>query len=69
MKCEACKQGDHQNCGMQTWCECDCDGPESIDFSDDPMSSDIARDNTERRLKKLAELGFTDAAEFAKKPR
>lgn len=32
MKCEACEQGDHFNCGMQTWCECDCAGPESIEF-------------------------------------
>ena len=26
MMCEACERGDHGNCGMQTWCECDCDG-------------------------------------------
>jgi hypothetical protein len=24
--CEACERGDHVNCGMQTWCECDCGG-------------------------------------------
>lgn len=64
MKCEACERGDHFNCGMQTWCECDCDGPENIEFGDDPMVSDIARANTERRIKKLRQLGFTDAAEF-----
>lgn len=23
--CEACERGDHANCGMQTWCTCDCD--------------------------------------------
>lgn len=28
--CEACSRGLHWLCGMQTWCECDCDGPEGI---------------------------------------
>lgn len=28
--CEACARQDHDNCGMQTWCECDCAGPEAI---------------------------------------
>jgi hypothetical protein len=37
MKCEACERGDHHDCGMQTWCECDCDGPESIDFKPLPL--------------------------------
>lgn len=23
MKCEACRRGDHGNCGMQVWCDCD----------------------------------------------
>jgi hypothetical protein len=24
--CEACLEGDHEHCGMQSWCECDhCD--------------------------------------------
>lgn len=26
MKCQACEEGFHYLCGMQTWCECDCDG-------------------------------------------
>lgn len=26
MKCEACTEGNHMNCGMQTWCDCDCAG-------------------------------------------
>lgn len=26
MMCEACERGDHDNCGMQTWCSCDCEG-------------------------------------------
>lgn len=37
MKCQACEEGDHQNCGMQTWCECDCDGPEAVDFGPLPF--------------------------------
>ena len=31
-------------------------------------SAEIAAQNTERRLKKLADLGFGDAAEFARNP-
>jgi len=23
MMCEACSRGDHANCGLQTWCECE----------------------------------------------
>lgn len=34
MKCSACERGDHQNCGMQTWCDCECEGPDGIDFGD-----------------------------------
>lgn len=26
MMCQACERGDHDQCGMQTWCECDCEG-------------------------------------------
>lgn len=26
MMCQACEAGDHLNCGMQVWCECDCAG-------------------------------------------
>lgn len=29
MMCEACARDDHAACGMQTWCECDCD-PEMV---------------------------------------
>lgn len=25
MMCEACERGEHQLCGMQTWCACECD--------------------------------------------
>jgi len=33
MICEACERGDHANCGMQTWCECDCERSCSIPMS------------------------------------
>ena len=23
--CSACEEEDHANCGMQVWCECECD--------------------------------------------
>jgi hypothetical protein len=26
MQCEACVADRHCQCGMQTWCECECDG-------------------------------------------
>lgn len=32
--CEACAREDHDNCGMQTWCECDCAGPDAIGLPD-----------------------------------
>ena len=28
MMCEACERNEHWNCGMQTWCSCDCEGPD-----------------------------------------
>jgi hypothetical protein len=30
MTCEACERGDHDQCGMQTWCDCDCEGPDGL---------------------------------------
>jgi len=30
MICEGCEANEHWRCGMQTWCECPCDG--SIDY-------------------------------------
>ena len=30
MLCEACERGDHEQCGMQTWCTCDCEGPDGF---------------------------------------
>lgn len=32
--CNACEREDHENCGMQTWCECDCAGPDAIGMPD-----------------------------------
>lgn len=38
MMCEACERGDHEQCGMQTWCECDCGGPDDL-YLPDPMET------------------------------
>ena len=35
MMCEACERGDHDQCGMQTWCECDCFGPDGVYLPDE----------------------------------
>lgn len=37
MMCQACEEGLHYLCGMQTWCECDCDGEEFGPSPDDDM--------------------------------
>ena len=40
MMCEACERGDHDQCGMQTWCECDCAGYHDAgmpDYRDNPI--------------------------------
>jgi hypothetical protein len=31
MKCEACERGDHEDCGKQSWCDCDCNDPDDPD--------------------------------------
>lgn len=37
-QCEACLRNDHANCGMQTWCDCDCDPTQALfDVFEDPM--------------------------------
>lgn len=36
MMCDACERGQHELCGMQTWCACDCSGSEDDYFHDDP---------------------------------
>jgi len=28
--CEGCTAGEHWRCGMQTWCECECDGTSDV---------------------------------------
>lgn len=33
--CEGCTAGEHWRCGMQTWCECDCDGSSDFDLFED----------------------------------
>ncbi len=37
--CSACEGGRHWDCGMQTWCTCECSGPDG-DYSDDPFWSE-----------------------------
>lgn len=54
MKCEACDQGDHHNCGMQTWCECECD-PESIVYG---LPDDIVGHKTFATGETCSETGF-----------
>ena len=34
--CEACERGQCWDCGMQSWCECDCPGPDG-DYTFDPQ--------------------------------
>lgn len=46
MMCEACERGHHANCGMQTWCECDCD-PDAVDYFEDPMEGVLDPENAE----------------------
>ena len=30
MMCDACTNDQHELCGMQTWCACECDGPDTL---------------------------------------
>jgi len=42
MMCEGCTAEEHWRCGMQTWCECECDGsPDWALF--DPESDECER--------------------------
>jgi hypothetical protein len=34
--CGACEHDDHANCGLQTWCDCECDGTSDWDWG--PMA-------------------------------
>ena len=31
--CNACEDGEHHDCGLQTWCQCECD-PDNCTCSD-----------------------------------
>lgn len=39
--CQACQEGRHEGCGMQTWCECGCDGPEGVFWGPDPNGAGV----------------------------
>lgn len=34
MFCQACNNGDHDQCNMATWCQCDCGGPDDDGLPD-----------------------------------
>ncbi len=36
--CEACERGDHANCGLQTWCQ--CNDPDDGDLDAFPLFAD-----------------------------
>jgi len=36
MLCEGCSEDHHERCGMQTWCTCDCAGPDGLYVDPDP---------------------------------
>lgn len=38
--CEGCAAGRHCRCGMQSWCECDCDGTPESCGEECPCSAD-----------------------------
>lgn len=40
MKCQGCSDGDCHLCGMQTWCDCDCDGSEGVYLPEDYYFAD-----------------------------
>jgi hypothetical protein len=61
MKCEACERGDHLNCGMQTWCECECAGPDSIEFGGEqefPRPGDVIGHKTFDTGERCPETGM-----------
>lgn len=45
--CEACQRGDCWDCGMQTWCQCDCPGPDGC-YIFDPSEPQSVDDKLER---------------------
>lgn len=44
MMCQACEEGRHEGCGMQTWCSCDCPGPDGH-YTDDWQENSCSRCN------------------------
>ncbi len=46
MKCQACQEGRHWDCGLQTWCDCDCDPVAALyDFGpDDELPEETPED-------------------------
>lgn len=64
--CSACQEGRHWDCGMQSWCECDCD-PEAAEIdeifnpdsafaeSEDDWDSEDYEDGTEWMLDPIEE--------------
>ena len=51
MTCDACSRGDHHNCGLQTWCECDCEGPDGF-YLDHPLDTSTGFDDPENPPRK-----------------
>ena len=47
MMCEACERGDHDQCGLQTWCQCDCDGTMDMFMPDYSQENDSQPDDPE----------------------
>jgi hypothetical protein len=45
MKCQACEDGVHYLCGLQTWCDCECD-PFSYDLWGPSPDDDIPHSDT-----------------------
>lgn len=49
MMCEGCANDRHDLCGMQTWCTCDCAGPDGLylDDGDGLYPCDVADEEPE----------------------
>jgi hypothetical protein len=48
MMCQACSEGRHWDCGLQTWCECDCDPIAALyDFNPDDDMTVVSEEDYE----------------------
>lgn len=48
MMCQACSEGRHWDCGLQTWCECDCDPIAALyDFDPDDEMPEVSEEDYE----------------------